>query len=250
MPASLIEPGVEYNFTVYYINPALANFTSNHNTTPICPRGTFRKVGFGCIGECSVDFCDRCLDETTCIECASFAVLNTTTNTCIMSSTLSISGPSLASTCDDLELNAVIDLDEAAYAPITFVWTVASTSLNSTLIDALDEFLFVQSSSSVVIPSHLLEKGITYIFAVGYKNFVGQGLTSAHQVRTGSDLTPSIIVDGGETQTVKRNENITIKLIGGSSECFDVNLFKRSGSLWTVHFLKSRVLSLQIYPFC
>ena len=36
IPASLIEPDVEYNFTVSYINPAGLNISTSHDITPIC----------------------------------------------------------------------------------------------------------------------------------------------------------------------------------------------------------------------
>ena len=45
IPASLIEPGVEYNFTVSYINPAGVNLSASHDIEPTCLRGTFQIVG-------------------------------------------------------------------------------------------------------------------------------------------------------------------------------------------------------------
>jgi len=221
VPASLIEPLVEYNFTVSYINPAGVNLTSHLDIVPICGRGTYRIVGTGC-GKCS-GACDVCEDSSTCLECASFAELDTTTNACLMSSTLSLAGPSLASTCDDLELEAVIDSDEAEYLPITFIWSVVSNSLDFTLRAALDDFLSSHTSSSLTISSELLEQRVLYIFSVNYTNFVGDNLSSSLKVIAGSEMTPPISVDGGDTHIVKRSEDFTIKLIGSYTSCYPVD---------------------------
>jgi len=80
-----------------------------------------------------------------------------------------------------------------------------------------------QSSSLVKIPASYLEKGIDYNFTVSYINFLGTTLTSSLKVSTGSDLIPSLDIDGGEIQYVKRSDPIKLRVVGSYSGCFDAN---------------------------
>ena len=181
IPASLIEPDVEYNFTVSYINPAGLNISASHDITPICGRGIFQKPGFGCVGNCS-GACNQCLNETVCLECASFAELGPNNKTCLMNSTVNITGPSITSNNSALILDAMINPNEAAYLPISYVWTVTSNSIDTSLKSSLDSYLSSQNSSSLTITLDYLQRSFNYTFMVSYINFVGENISAIHQV--------------------------------------------------------------------
>jgi len=223
VPASLVEPDVEYHFKVSYENADSDLLEVSLDIMPICTRGKFYKSGLGCSGVC-IPACNKCTDDIECIECATFASFNPATKVCEMTSYLNISGPSSTSACNDLRLSADINPGEAAYTHLIFMWSVHSTSVNTTLRQSLDDYIETQTTSSILIPSSYLEKGIIYTFYAKYVNLMGQEISNSLKVTTGdSDLYPSVTVDGGQSQIVTRNQQFILKLIGSYTGCFSSN---------------------------
>jgi len=106
-PITLLEKEVEYNFSVSYTNVDGVQLSTTHSILPTCPRGIYHISGSGCIGTC-IPVCNVCQDSEECIECVSFAKLDSVTKKCVMNSTLTLSGPSSTSTCSDLRSSAII----------------------------------------------------------------------------------------------------------------------------------------------
>lgn len=214
--SKLLEPGVEYNISVSVIDYLGVNTSSRLDITLICPRATFRIPGSGCSGNCLTG-CFKCSNASTCEVCAPYAILNSTSLSCYLNSFIDLQAPNLISPCSNFSISASIDQNEAGYGQIRFKWEMYY-KLGSTPF-SLENLLEKETGSVLTLNASLLDDD-KYIVTVSYINFLGQKISNSTIITIGSSDLPTIIVEGGSLQTIKRDELNYLKISSYYSGCY------------------------------
>jgi len=182
--------------------------------------GKYFIPGQGCVGDCPPG-CLACGNSTVCIQC--HPLDSKISGNCVTNSYIQISGSESISSCTDQVFTASIRPEEEQYlgGGLSFVWYISSsTSTNQAKLDALSQLAASVKAPNLLIPASLLEPDQTYTISCSFVNYVSMTISASLTATTGSDLIPTLMIDGNAVQRIHlRDKNTLLKTFVQYSNC-------------------------------